>query len=108
MRRVSYQAVLGEPGAGPSSVYVRLGESAIGTRSKDARVEVRVQLAKAQTRWLDEVVVLTGPDIDRDAVVRALVDLGMELEIDWAVIARGKGLRAAVREAVMVRRRAAG
>jgi hypothetical protein len=40
--------------------------------------------------------------------MRALVDLGMELDLDWAVIASGKSLRAAVRESVMVRRRAAG
>ena len=39
------------------------------------------------------------------AVLRALVDLGVELDIDWAVIAGGKALRAAVRESVMVRRR---
>lgn len=108
MRRVSYQSVLGAPTGAAASVYVRLGESAIATRAKDARTEVRVHLSKAQARWLDEVVALTGPDIDRDAVVRSLVDLGTELEIDWAVIARGKALRAAVREAVMVRRRASG
>jgi hypothetical protein len=40
--------------------------------------------------------------------VRALVDLGMELEIDWAMLAGGKSLRAAVREAVLVRRIAPG
>jgi len=108
MRRVSYQSMLGaEGGSEPAGVYVRLGEGAIGTRRKDARRAVTVEISKPQRRWLNDAVELSGPDIDEGAVLRALVDLGMELEIDWAVIARGKALRAAVRESVMVRRRAA-
>ena len=108
MTRVSYQSMLGgEGGAGPAGVYVRLGDGAIGTRRKDARKEVTVEISKPQRRWLRDAIELSGPDIDEGAVLRALVDLGMELEIDWAVIARGKALRAAVRESVMVRRRAA-
>ena len=108
MRRVSYQSVLGtEGGAEPAGVYVRLGEGAIATRRKDARREVTVEISKPQRRWLKDAIELSGPDIDEGAVLRALVDLGMELEIDWAVIARGKALRAAVRASVMVRRRAA-
>ena len=47
---------------------------------------------------------MSGPGIDEGQVLRAVVDLGMELDIDWAVIARGTALRAAVRESVMVRR----
>ena len=108
MRRVSYQSMLGaEGGAEPVGVYVRLGEGAIGTRRKDARKQITVEISKPQRRWLKDAIELSGPDIDEGAVLRALVDLGMELEIDWAVIARGKALRAAVRESVMVRRRAA-
>ena len=109
MRRgVSYQSVLGgETGAQPAGVYVRLGEGTIGTRRKDVRKEVTVEISKPQRRWLKDALELSGPDIDEGAVLRALIDLGMELEIDWAVIARGKALRAAVRESVMVRRRAA-
>ncbi len=106
MRRgVSYQSMLGEPAGGLAGSYVRLGDAAIGTRHKDARKDVTVALSKAQRRWLREAVELSGPDIDEGAVVRALVDLGMELDIDWAVLARGKALRAAVRDSVMVRRR---
>ncbi len=107
MRRVSYQSVLGTT-AGPPGVYVRLGDDAIRTKRKDARREVTVALSKPQVGWLKEALALSGPDIDEGAVLRALVDLGMELEIDWAVIASGKALRAAVRESVMVRRRATG
>jgi hypothetical protein len=87
---------------------MRLGDAAIGTRRKDARGEITVALSKPQSRWLKEALELSGPDIDQGAVLRALVDLGMELEIDWAVIASGRSLRAAVRESVMVRRRAVG
>lgn len=108
MRRVSYQSMLGGPPGGEGGgVYVRLGEGAIGTRRKDARREVAVALSKPQVRWLREAVALSGSGIDEGAIVRALVDLGMELELDWAVLASGKSLRQAVREAVMVRRRPA-
>lgn len=105
MRRVSYQSVLGEPAGRLGAVYVRLGDDAIRTRRKAARKEVTVALSKAQHAWLREVLALSGPAVDEGAVLRALVDLGTELDIDWAVLASGKGLRAAVRESVMVRRR---
>ena len=105
MRRVSYQSVLGEAAPERSGVYVRLGDGAIRTKRKDARREVTVALSKPQSAWLAEALALSGPDIDDGAVLRTLVDLGMELDIDWAVLASGKSLRAAVRESVMVRRR---
>ncbi len=110
MRRVSYQGVLGGPPSGPGEggVYVRLGPDTIGTRRKDARRDITVALSKAQGRWLRETVALSGPSIDEGAVLRVLVNLGMELEIDWPVIARGTALREAVRDSVMVRRRAPG
>jgi hypothetical protein len=107
-RGVSYQSMLGEPAGGPAGSYVRLGDAAIGTRRKDARREVAVALSKPQRRWLREAVELSGPDIDEGAVLRALVDLGMELDIDWAVLARGRAMRAGVRESVVVRRRTTG
>ena len=105
MRRVSYQGMLGEGGgAPPGGVYVRLGEDTIRTRRKESRKEVRFEISKAQARWLKDAVELSGPGIDEGQVLRALVDLGMELDVDWAVIVRGTALRAAVRESVMVRR----
>lgn len=107
-RGVSYQSMLGEPGRAPAGVYVRLGESAIATRRKAARRDLTVTVSKPQSRWLRDAVDLSGSGIDESAIVRALVDLGMELEIDWAVLATGTGLRAAVRESVMVRRQADG
>ena len=108
MRRVSYQGVLGGPGGPGEGVYVRLGPDAIRTRRKHARRDVTVALSKAQGRWLREAVALSGPSIDEGAVLRALVDLGMELEIDWPLTASGESLRQAVRESVMVHRRVPG
>jgi hypothetical protein len=96
--------------AGPGDqgvTYVRLGDSAIRTKRKDGRREVRVALSKPQARWLREAGELSGSGVDQETILRALVDLGMELEIDWAVLASGKSLRGAVRESVMVRRRTA-
>jgi hypothetical protein len=108
MRPVSYRAILGEAGAAePDAVYVRLGEGAITTRRQDARREITVAVSKGQARWLREVAEISGRGIDESAVVRALLDLGAELDLDWAVLAGGRSLRTAIREAVMVRRRAA-
>ncbi len=86
---------------------MRLGDEAISTRRKAARHEVRVELSKAQRRWLKGAVRDSGAPIDEGAVLRALVDLGSELEIDWPAISKGGELRRAVRESVMVRRRTA-
>jgi hypothetical protein len=109
VRRVSYQAAPGDGvPAPPVAVYVRLGDDAIGTRRTDARRAITVEVSKAQRRWLRDAAALTGSRLDEDAIVRALLDLGAELDIDWAVIASGKALRAAVRESVMVRRRPEG
>ena len=107
MRRVSYQGMFGPggaPGGAPGGVYVRLGDDAIGTRRKEARKEVRFEISTAQARWLKDAVEISGPGIDEGQVLRAVMDLGMELDIDWAVIVRGTALRTAVRESVMVRR----
>ena len=104
---VTYQSMLGGPTGPASAVYVRLGDGAIGTRRKDARKEVAVALSRPQRRWLREATELSGTAVDEGQIVRALIDLGMELAIDWPVLASGRALREAVRESVMVRRRAA-
>ena len=110
MPRVSYQAMLGDggdPGAG-AAAYRPLSEEAIATRSREAKRDLTVRLSKAQVRWLREVEELAGRGIDASAVVRALVDLGRELEVDWSVLARGPELREAVRRSVLVRRERTG
>lgn len=104
MNRVSYQSVLGPAAPATIGVYVRLGPSAIGTRKKDARREVTIPLSKPQARWLNDATELSGPGVDEGTVLRAIVDLGMELDVDWPLIASGAALRSAVRDAVMVRR----
>jgi hypothetical protein len=107
MRRVSYQSALGATAQETTGVYVRLGEETIATRRKAARDEVRFEISKAQRRWLKDAVSHSGEAIDEGAVLRALVDLGMELEIGWSSISKGKALRQAVRDSAMVRRRIA-
>ncbi|WP_217923876.1 hypothetical protein [Miltoncostaea oceani] len=108
MRRgVTYQSMLGAPAGSPPGTYARLGDGAITTRRKDARKDITVTVSKSQRRWLREASELSGAGIDEGQIVRALIDLGMQLDIDWAVLASGKALRGAVRESVMVRQRAA-
>jgi hypothetical protein len=107
MRRISYQSALGADTHEITGVYVRLGDEAIATRRKAARHEVTFEVSKAQRRWLKDAVSLSGEPIDQGAVLRTLVDLGMELEIDWTTVSKGKALRQAVRESAMVRRRTA-
>ena len=105
MARVSYQAMLGEGGGpAPAGGFAPLSEEAIATRRREATRELTVSLSKAQLRWLREVEELAGQGIDASAVVRALVDLGRELDVDWTVLARGPELREAVRRSVLVHR----
>lgn len=109
MRRgVTYQSPAGASrDAAAAGTYVRLGEGAITTRRKDAGKTIEVAVSAPQRRWLREATDLSGAGIDEGQVVRALIDLGMQLDLDWAVIAKGRSLRGAVRESVMVRRRPA-
>ncbi len=109
MPRVSYQAMLGDEEEGPrGGAFEALDEEAIATRNRDAKRELTVRLSKAQVQWLREVEELAGQGIDASAVVRALVDLGRELDVDWTVLARGPELREAVRRSVLVRRERTG
>lgn len=109
MARVTYQAMLGDPPPAAESAgargprYVPLGESAIATRRKDAKATITITVSKAQRRWLREVAEVTGGEVDQDAIVRALLDLGRELPVDWPLVAGGRALRTAVRESVRVR-----
>lgn len=105
MTRVTYQSVLGGPIAPTSGVYVRLGDKAIDTRRRDARREIKVALSKPQLRWMKDAIDVSSPAIDEGVIVRALVDLGMSLDLDWTVLATGQSVRAAIRESVMVRLR---
>ena len=111
MARVSYQAMLGDGDEGrptDRAAFAPLREEAIATRRRDAKRELTVLLSKEQVRWLREVEELAGQGIDASAVVRALVDLGRELDVDWTVLARGPELRLAVRRSVLVRREGSG
>ena len=103
MSRVSYQAIL-EGSAAEAGQFVELPKSAVATRRKDARKEVRLRVSDEQRRWLAEVAEVSGRGIDEDALMRALLDVGMHLQIDWTFVSGGKELRESVREAIRVRR----
>lgn len=104
MSAVSYQSIL--PAAEEPVGVARfepLPDGTIDTRRKDARRSITIAVSKAQRRWLREVASVAGKGIDEDAVVRALLDLGRELPIDWALLAGAGSVRAAVRESVGTR-----
>lgn len=99
MSRVSYQVAIDRPDDIPPA-FEALDSDAIDTRKRDAKVRFAVDLSKRQARWLK-----TAGAGNPDAVVRALVDLGMQLHIDWSAVKTAGDLRAAVREAVLIRLR---
>lgn len=102
MSRVSYQAILEGP-APEVGDYVALPEEAVATRRKDASTKVRVRVSDAQREWLEEVAEMSGRGVDEGAIVRALLDVGMSLDVDWPFVAGGRELRKSIREAIRVR-----
>src|SRR5262249_39746149 len=66
---------------------------------------VSVRLSRDQARWLGDIEERSGGSVDAGAVLRALVDLAAELDIDWTRLSNSAELRAEVRRAVLVRRR---
>jgi hypothetical protein len=105
MARVTYQGMLAATpgGAAGGSRYVDLPAGAVRTRRKDARASLTVKVSKDQRRWLREVAEVTGGKVDEDAVIRALIDVGRELPVDWPLVASGAALREAVAASVGVR-----
>ena len=102
MSRVSYQVAFDRPDSVPPA-FEALDSGAIDTRKRDAKVRIAVDLSKRQARWL-KTVTSNSDAIDAPAVIRALVDLGSELHIDWAAVRKPADLRAAVQQAVLIRR----
>jgi hypothetical protein len=98
----------GRAGGSPAERFEPLAEDALATRKRDAGVQVAVRLSKAQARWLREVERASGGAVDSGTLVRALIDLAGQLDVEWAGVRSGAGLRAAVRDAVLVRRAAPG
>ena len=92
----------------PAERFEPLPQDAVATRRRDADARVAVRLSRAQARWLREVERASGGAADADALVRALVDLAEQLDVDWAGVRSGGAVRAAVRNAVRVRRAAPG
>jgi hypothetical protein len=107
MSEVSYQTFLTDIGRLGAERFVPLAPGALGTRRRDADRKITVRISKQQARWLDHVEGITGKGIDTDAIVRALLDLGRELDVDWAMLAGAASVREAIAEAVRVRQAAA-
>ncbi len=104
MSEVSYQTFLSDIGRLGSERFVPVDPGELATRRKDADRKLTVHISKQQAKWLDHVEAITGKGIDEEAVVRVLIDLGRQLEVDWAMTAGAPALRAAVADAVRVRR----
>lgn len=105
MSEISYQSFLEDgPGTPPEPPFIALPQTAITTRPREADRTLKVRVSKRQAKWLRQVSGQAGKGVDEDAVVRALIDLGRELDVDWALIVGGGMLRDAVRESVRVRR----
>jgi hypothetical protein len=103
MARVSYQRMLSGEAAGRAPArYVALPAGAVSTRRKDAGVTISARVSKDQRRWLREVAEVAGGKVDEDAVIRALIDVGRELPVDWPLVGSAAALREAVAASVGV------
>lgn len=105
MSRVTYQVPMDgpHPAPAPPPAFRPVDADAIVTRRKDAKATVSVGVSRAQARWLRRFDQPGRPG--GDAVIRALVDLAMDLEVDWARVDGASALRAEIRDAVLVRLR---
>jgi len=108
MSRVTYQAMLDEPGDGDR--YTPLDSTLLRSKRRDALIARRdaliaakTQISPRQRRWLDETATVSGLPVD--VVVMTALDLLIALDLDWESIGRAGELRAAVAEAVGVRTR---
>jgi hypothetical protein len=100
MSRVSYRVML-DSTPGPRPTFRPLDAKAIATRRRDAAVRAQASFSKRQVRWLRDAAAKSG-GVHPEDIIRAAVDLVMELEIDWSAVTRPSDLRDAVREAVLV------
>ena len=104
MSRVSYQSFLdGGTGMGAAATFRPLTDDDVSTRKKNASRELTVAISKKQARWLREVDEISGRGVDAGAIVRAMLDVVTHLDVDWALIAGGSSVRAAVRHSLLVR-----
>jgi hypothetical protein len=108
MSEVSYQTFLSDIGRLGAERFVPLPPEALSTRRKDADRKLTTRISAQQARWLEHIEGITGKGIDADAVIRALIDLGRQLDVDWAMLAGAASVRAAIADSVRVRQANAG
>jgi hypothetical protein len=103
MSDVSYQAFLDDISRRGGDQFVPVRPESLETRRRDAERKRTIRISKEQERWLEQIEAITGKGIDGDAVIRVLIDLGRQLDIDWPMTAGVPALRRAVAESVRVR-----
>lgn len=101
MSRVSYRVMLDRAPGSPAA-FRQLHSDAIDTRRRDATVRAQTHLSKRQIRWLRDAA-SKSRGVDPEDIIRAMVDLAMELEINWPGVTRPTELREAIRDSVLVR-----
>jgi hypothetical protein len=101
MSRVSYRVML-DRAPGMQAAFRQLQPDAIDTRRRDATVRAQAHLSKRQVRWLREASSTSG-GVEPEDIIRAVVDLAMELEIHWPDVTRPTELREAIRHSVLIR-----
>jgi hypothetical protein len=103
MSRVSYR-VPGAVAPPAAPTFRPVDPEAVSTRRSEAKSTVKVSVSKLQSRWLRRFDA-DGGGPDASDVLRALIDVGMDLELDWDALPGPRALRTAVAESVLVRRR---
>ncbi len=103
MSNVSYQTFLADSGLSGVPQFAPLPEDAFTHSKKDADRTLKIRVTKRQEKWLQKIDDITGKGVDTDAVVRTLIDLARQLDIDWAMTASVDALRDEIRDAVRIR-----
>lgn len=101
MSSVSYRVMLDHAPGSPAA-FRPPHPDAIDTRRRDATVRAQTHLSKRQIRWLRDAA-SKSRGVDPEDIIRAMVDLAMELEIHWPGITRPTELRDTIRDAVLIR-----
>jgi|GEM_PF-4414344 hypothetical protein len=103
MSNVSYQTFLADSGLAGAPQFAPLPQDTFTPAKKDADRTLKIRVTKRQEKWLQKIDDITGKGVDTDAVLRTLIDLARQLDIDWAMTASVDALRDEIRDAVRIR-----